>query len=155
GAEIFQFQAIVVLLGMAGLGVLLLSDRARQTIHAFVVRHFSKAQHDSVRTWTMLSRGLASVTDQASICSASAKLIAETFDVLSVTIWLLDEDRGRLVAAGSTAPQTTDRGVSGPREPLSCPASARLLERAAPFDVEGVGEPWAEELRQLNPTTFP
>src|SRR5262249_815970 len=75
--------------------------------------------------------------------------------VLSVTIWLLDEDRGRLVAAGSTAPQTTDRGVSGPREPLSCPASARLLERAAPFDGEGVGEAWAEELRQLNPATFP
>ena len=49
GAELFQFQAFVVLLGMAGLAVLLLSDRARQTIHAFVVRHFRKAQHDSVQ----------------------------------------------------------------------------------------------------------
>ena len=33
GAEVFQFQAFVVLLGMAGLAVLLLSDRARQRIH--------------------------------------------------------------------------------------------------------------------------
>src|SRR5439155_19296522 len=52
GAEIFQYQAFVVLLGMAGLAVLLLSDRVRQRIHVFVVRHFRKAQHDSARIWT-------------------------------------------------------------------------------------------------------
>ena len=54
GAESFQFQAFVVLLGMAGLAVLLLSDRLRQRIHGFVGRHFRKAQHDSVRIWTEL-----------------------------------------------------------------------------------------------------
>ena len=27
--------------------------------------------------------------------------------------------------------------------------------RSSPFDLEGIDEPWAEELRQLNPTTFP
>ena len=103
GAEMFQFQAFVVLLGMAGLAVLLLSDRARQTIHAFVVRHFRKAQHDSVRIWTLFSRRLASVTDQAGLCAVSAKLISETFDVLSVTLWLLDEEKGRFVVGASTA----------------------------------------------------
>src|SRR4029453_13939820 len=72
GAEIFQFQAVVVLLGMAGLAVLLLSDRARQKIHLFVGRHFRKAQHDSVGMWTSLSRSLASVKDQAGLCSVSA-----------------------------------------------------------------------------------
>ena len=32
-----------------------------------------KAQHDSVRIWTLFSRRLASVTDQAGLCAASAK----------------------------------------------------------------------------------
>ena len=105
GAELFQFQAFVVLLGMAGLAVLLLSDRARQRIHAFVVRHFRKAQHDSVRVWTLFSRRLASVTDQAGLCAVSAKLISETFDVLSVTLWLLDEEKGQFVVGASTARQ--------------------------------------------------
>ena len=107
GAELFQFQAFVVLLGMAGLAVLLLSDRARQRIHAFVVRHFRKAQHDSVRVWTLFSQRLASVTDQAGLCAVSAKLISETFDVLSVTVWLLDEEKGQLVVGASTARQRT------------------------------------------------
>ena len=110
GAEIFQFQAFVVLLGMAGLAVLLLSDRARQRIHVFVVRHFSKAQHDSVRIWTLFSRRLASVNDQAGLCAVSAKLISETFDVLSVTIWLLDEETGQLVVGASTARQAREAG---------------------------------------------
>jgi len=46
---LFQWQAIIVLVGMAGLAVLLLSDRTRQRIHVFVVRHFSKAKHDAAR----------------------------------------------------------------------------------------------------------
>ena len=59
GAESFQFQALVLLAGMAGLAVLLLSDRLRQRIQGFVGRHFGKAQHDSVRIWTGFSRRLA------------------------------------------------------------------------------------------------
>ena len=54
GAEVFQLQAFIVLLGMAGLAVLVLSDRARQQLHLFVARHFKKAQHDSVRIWTLV-----------------------------------------------------------------------------------------------------
>ena len=74
GAENFQFQAFVVLLGMAGLAVLLLSDRLRQRIHGFVCRHFARAQHDSVRIWTEFSRRLANVKDQAGLCAVSAQV---------------------------------------------------------------------------------
>ena len=133
GAEVFQLQAFVVLLGMAGLAVLLLSDRARQRLHLFVARHFRKAQHDSVRIWTSFSHGLARVTDQAGLCTVSAKLISETFDVLTVRLWLLDEETGVL-------PATVMAGLHG---------------RTSPFDIETVKETWAEELRRLNPSTFP
>ena len=154
GAEIFQFQAVVVLLGMAGLAVLLLSDRARQRIHVFVVRHFGKAQHDSARIWTLLSLRLASVTDQASLCNVSAKLISETFDVLSVTVWLPDEEKGRLVVGASTRGQPSRAsGVS--TDAASGAVIAGLQRKSSPFDLESVDEVWAEELRQLNTTVFP
>ena len=70
---------------------------ARQRIHTVVVRHFSKAQHDSTRLWTMCSQQLSGVKDQAVVCTVAAKLISETFDVLSVTIWLVDEGDQRLI----------------------------------------------------------
>ena len=155
GAEVFQLQAFIVLLGMAGLAVLVLSDRARQQLHLFVARHFKKAQHDSVRIWTSFSHGLAEVTDQRGLCSVSAKLISETFDVLTVTLWLFDEETEQFVLADSTgrAPDQTSTAQSG--YALSTRVTAGLHARSAPFDLENINEDWAEELRQLNPSTFP
>jgi putative PEP-CTERM system histidine kinase len=155
GAEIFQFQAVVVILGMAGLAVLLLSDRARQRMHVFVARHFRKAQHDSVRIWTLFSRRLARVKDQAGLCAVSVKLISETFDVLSVTIWLLDEEKGSLIVRASTAGHASDAGRTGPTDTASSAVTAGLRATLSPFDLEDIDEAWAEELRRLNSTAFP
>ncbi len=155
GAESFELQAFVVLLGMAGLAVLLLSDRLRQRIHDLVGRHFARAQHDSVRIWTEFSRRLANVKDQAGLCAVSARLISETFEVLSVTIWLLDEQKEQFIAGASTAPQPGEAATGNPPAAASSAVAAGLRVRPSPFDLEGVDEPWAEELRQLNPTTFP
>jgi len=152
GAEIFQFQAFVVLLGMAGLGLLLLSDRVRQSVHIFVARHFRKAQHDSVQIWSVFSRRLASVTDAASLCATSAKLISDTFEALSVTIWLVDQDKARLVMAASTSRQRHDESAD---DTLPSHAIIALVQRSAPFDLDAVNEPWAVRFRQSNPTQFP
>ena len=154
GAEIFQLQAFVVVLGMAGLAMLLLSDRARQRLHLFVARHFKKAQHDSVQIWTLFSRNLARITDQAGLCTVSAKLVSETFNVLSVTLWILDEQTGRLVMTNSTgrvADSAADDTAGGP---LSAAVTAGLHDRVAPFDLDAVDEAWTAELRQRNPITF-
>ena len=151
-AESFQLQAFVVLLGMSGLALLLLSDRARQRVHVFTVRHFKKAQHDSVQVWTLFSQRLASVKNEAQLSEASAKLISETFDVLSVTAWLHDEEVGRLEMLATTAPRSgldADATVADTGAVI-----AALKTRSAPFDLEDVNASWAEELRRLNPTTF-
>ena len=155
GTDLFQLQAFVVLVGMAGLAVLLLSDRARQTIHQFVARHFTKAQHDSVRVWTSFSRRLASVTDQASLCTVSAKLVSETFDVLSVTLWLRDEETGQFGIGDSTGRAPANADSPKPADTLSSAVAAGLQARLSPFDLEGINEGWAEELRQQNSTAFP
>ncbi len=155
GAESYQLEALAVLLGIAGLAVLLLSDRLRQRIHAFVDRHFTRAQHDSVRIWTEFSRRLANVKDQAGLCAVSARLVSETFEVLSVTIWLLGEPEEQLIAGASTAPQPGETTAGSPPAVASSDVVAGLRKRSSPFDLERVNEPWAEELRRLNPATFP
>src|SRR5688572_2218995 len=155
GAEVFQLQAFVVLLGMAGLAVLVLSDRARQRLHLFVARHFKKAQHDSVRIWTSFSHGLARVTDQAGLCSVSAKLISESFDVLTVTVWLLDDETGQFMLADSTGRVEGKPSPAHLGSALSAAVAAGLHGRSAPFDLENINEEWAAELRRLNPSMFP
>lgn len=153
GAEILQFQAFIVLLGMAGLGLLLLSDRVRQSVHLFVARHFRKAQHDSVQIWSVFSRRVASVTDAAALCATSAKLISETFEALSVTVWLLDQDKTRLVVGASTSGQREQNGAD--ELTLGGEVISGLAARSSSFDLEAVTEPWAAQFSQLNPTEFP
>ncbi|MGO9270527.1 MAG: XrtA/PEP-CTERM system histidine kinase PrsK [Terriglobia bacterium] len=155
GVGSFQFQAFVVLLGMAGLALLLLSDRLRQRIHSLVGRHFARAQHDSVRIWTEFSRRLANIKDQAGLVAAAARLVSDTFEVLSVTIWLLDDQKEQLIGAASTAPQPGEAIAANPLAAASNSVAAGLHARSSPFDLEKVNEPWAEELRRLNATTFP
>ena len=50
----------------------------------------------------------ANVKDQAGLCAASARLVSQTFEVLSVTVWLLDEQREQFAAVVSTAPQPAE-----------------------------------------------
>src|SRR5438309_3194447 len=150
GVESFQIEAFVVLLGISGVALLLLSDRLRQHIHKFIARHFARAQHDSVRVWTEFSRRLGNVKNQASLCTVSAKLVSETFEILSVTIWLRDDQKEQFVVGASTAP----KGCDNPQAVSSAFADA-LRVRSSPFDLERINEPWADELRQLNPTIFP
>jgi putative PEP-CTERM system histidine kinase len=155
GAASFQAVSFVVLLGVAGLAVLLLSDRLRQRVHGFVGQHFAGAQHDSVQIWTDFSRRLASVRDQAGLCAVSARLISETFEVLSVSIWLQDEHREQLMVGASTAPQAGEFAAGAAPAIASGAVGAALRLRSSPFDLEAVNEPWAEELRRLNSKAFP
>ncbi len=137
------------------LAALLFSDRLRQRVHRFVGRHFRKAQHDSVRIWAEFSRRLGGVRDQAGLCGVSARLISETFEALSVNIWLIDGQNEQLIRAASTAPQAGDANAGERVGTARNGVAAALGARSSPFDLEDVNEPWAEELRQLNPTTFP
>jgi putative PEP-CTERM system histidine kinase len=152
GAESFQVQAFVVLIGMAGLAVLLLSDRLRQGLQGFVGRHFGKAQHDSTRLWADLSRRLATVNDDRRLCTAAATLTATTFDVLAVSVGLGDVATGRLRLAAATAPAATRDEVDG--APGWNAIAAGLATHSTPFDLDKVDADWAQSLRELCPSTF-
>lgn len=155
GAESLQFQTFVVLLGMSGLALLLLSDRARQQIHLFTVRNFRKAQHDSLRIWTTLSARLTQVRDAAELGASAVTLVSETFEALSVTMWLVDPEAQQMSVVASTAPQHQRAGNEQPARSVSRAVIDGLSPRAAPFDLEDVLTPWAAELRQSNPSAFP
>ncbi len=152
GATFLQLQTIVVLVGLTGLALLLLSDRARQRLHIFTARHFRKAQHDSVRMWTTVSEQMGRVTDTRTLGNTTARLMADAFDVLSVSVWLVDSN-GHLQLVAATGRETD---VEGGRD-ISDNASvlAGLRDRTAPFDLDDAAGGWVQELRDRNPTNFP
>jgi putative PEP-CTERM system histidine kinase len=93
------------------------------------------------------------VKDQTGLCQAAAKLISETFDVLSVTVWLLNDEQERLVVRASTARQSAASAASA-SDTASHAVVDGLQTMSSPFDLETASGAWAEELRQSNSATF-
>jgi len=96
GATSFQLQAFLVLVAIALLAVFLLSEKIRQRIKRFVSRHFSRPQYDFRSIWTRFTQSTSNTIDDPTLCAASAELISETFNVLSVGVWLFDEEKSKL-----------------------------------------------------------
>ena len=150
----FQLQAFVVLLGIVILAVLLLSNRVRQNIRLFVSRHFKRPQHDFRQVWTRFTQCMSMVLDQSSLCVAATKLISETFNVLSVTIWLFDEQQQRLLFVASTLQSEGDASDAIPDLAGSNLNRTNLGKLSQPFDLEKAKGDWAEALRQMSSTQF-
>jgi putative PEP-CTERM system histidine kinase len=150
GAGSFKTQALLVLLGIGGLAVLLLSERIRQRIQRFVSRHFKRPQHDFRKVWLLFTQRMSGVIERDTVCATAAKLISETFNVLSVTIWRVDERRERLVFGASTSLVTSDN--------LELTLRSAMLPGARgnsqPFNLEELKDEWAENLKKLNAAKF-
>jgi len=81
-------------------------------------------------------------------------MISETFHVLSVTIWLVDEQMQQLVCSASTSlagSKISDRAGSPAkiREML-----AVLRTRNMPFDIDASSEGWVEVIKEFSPDYF-
>ena len=97
---------------------------------------------------------MTGILDHDTVCSNAAKLISETFNVLSVTIWRVDEQKEKLVFGASTALMARD--AAGENSWLSLksatPPVARKISR--PFNLEEVKEEWAENLKRVSAPQF-
>lgn len=151
GLKSIQTQAFLVLAGLTILAVGLLSERFRQGVGRFVSEHFHRPGHDSREIWTRLTERTANVLDEPGLCGATARLISETFQILSVTIWLAEESAGRFTVGGSSAQAMAE---AAPSVPVTGPIREGLLRIGRAFDLEETREPWAEPLRQLALTKF-
>jgi putative PEP-CTERM system histidine kinase len=145
----FPITAFFVLVGVAILAVLLLSDRAQQSVQLFVSRHFKRPQHNFRQIWARFTRSLSVALDETALGTITARLISETFDALSVSTWLFDEQGGRLIRASSTSDaehvhsDDVTGSIAGKELDLS-----ELIKLSRPFDLKSAKEKWARDLME-------
>ncbi len=154
-AKNFQLQAVLILFGIALLAALLLSDRLRQVIGRFISRHFQRPQHDFRKIWSRFTSSTGNLLDQPALCAAAAKLTSETFDALSVSVWLWEARGEKAILAASTARSAQEytpaaEGESASME-LALPDPGLTSQ---PFDLETARGTWAEALRAATRPQF-
>jgi putative PEP-CTERM system histidine kinase len=153
GVRHFQAQVFLVLIGLAGLAALLLSDRVRQARRRLISRHFSRPQHDFRKVWTLFTERISNISDESALCGAVAKLVCDTLDVLSVTIWLVKNDGHQLALGASTSQSRKGGGESQVLTREDGLEMGSLQKQSVPFDLEAADETW-EILRKANQPEF-
>ena len=153
GSRTFHLQALFVLVAMAAFGILLFSERVKQRLELLVSRHFRRPQHNFRAVWTTLTERLTRAHGEPGLCTTVATVVCETFNALSVTIWLLSEREGRLTVGASTAASQgheTDAGAT-------ILSDGDLLDLHAvrqPCDLENVTATWGERIRAISSRQF-
>jgi putative PEP-CTERM system histidine kinase len=155
GSSSFSFQAFLLLIALVILGLLSLSDRVRLSVKRFVSQHLRKPVYDVRKLWRTFSEATAGRVEEADLCRVAVKWIAETFEVLSVTIWLVPQRGGPLAFGASTALSEKEAELLiQPKERVMEPLE-KLQEHAAPIDIDANRHPWLETVREWHPTKFP
>jgi putative PEP-CTERM system histidine kinase len=151
----FQLKAFVMLVALVLLAALLLSDHARLHLKRFVSRHLQRPLYDYRSVWRTFTEGTARRVEQSELCAALVKLVSEVFQALSVTIWLVDERKVKLVFAASTSLSQARAAqlVLAPDE--AAQVIAALSGHREPVDLDTSKEMWASALRRSHPEQFP
>ncbi len=154
GDNTFALKSFVGLVALVLLAVLLQSDRVRQMLRRFVSRHFQRPLYDYRTMWQKFNEGTASRVERADLCRSFVKLVADMFEALSVTIWLIDEKGESLVLGASTSLSEAQIRDIGPQPHDSGEVIRHFQMHNEPADIEASRSPWAVSLRQWNPGEF-
>jgi putative PEP-CTERM system histidine kinase len=146
-------NSLLLLLAMVGAASLLLSDRIRQRAKQWTSVHFRRPRHDYRQVWNRFNDQTLARTEVHPFCRAVAELVAETFESLSVSLWLADPGRLRLRLGGSTA--LTGREADGPGAMEEAGEVLQALASAdQPIDLNQNRAPWSRDLLEANPDSF-
>jgi putative PEP-CTERM system histidine kinase len=154
GSENLPLQALIILVALVGLAILLMSDRLRQQLQRAVSRHLLRPLHDYRSLWTLFAERTASLVTRDSLCREVARLVSETFNVLSVTIFLFDDQKQQLVFGASTSlsEDTAKKILQTKGAEIGCISEAQIT--GDPVDLDRSKEPWVVSLKNLNPDHF-
>ena len=154
GDAAFTLKAFVILVGLVLLTILLLSDRVRLHTSRLISRHFQRPLYDYRTVWRKFTEGTASCVTQKELCQAAVKLTADVFQVLSVTMWQVDEKNEQLVFAASTFLSEARADALNPKNCDVAGVISALRKYPGPMDIDSSKEQWAATLRLCHPDEF-
>ena len=147
-------KAFIVLVALVLLAILLLSDQVRMHTRRFVSRHFQRPLYDYRTVWRRFTEGTASCVKQTELSQAAVKLVTDIFQALSVSLWLVDEKKEKLIFAASTFLSEARGNSLNPENAESFEVINALSNHPNPVDIDTSKESWAAVLRKCHPDEF-
>ena len=144
----FLVEVLVVFLSLLGITIILMSGRLRELIKRFVSLHFKRPKHDYRKVWTSFTHQTASLIGIREVCAAVTKMVADTFGVPCVTIWLVDESQENLTLGGSTVFSSTELGEFVRDKKAVKEYIQAMRNQQMPIDLDQTEMDWARNLKE-------
>jgi len=154
GVSAFAIKTMVILALLVVLAVLLQSDRVRLLLRRVISRHFQRPMHDYRTVWHQFTEATAARVEQTEFCRAVVRLLADIFQSLSVTLWVVDDRREELTLAASTSVTEAYARETRPEAAGTAAILHYFRSHSEPVDFEEVRGEWAEALRRCHPDEF-
>lgn len=154
GDTSFQAKAFIIMVALIGLTILGLSERVRLYARRFISRYLQRPLYDYRTVWRSFTEATASRVTQEALCEAATRQIADVFQALSVTIWLVDEKREHLDFAASTSLMSAAARDILPQKEEAIAIIRAMQENSDARDFDSATESWAVALRRCHPTQF-
>ena len=145
-----NISIFLIFVAIIGIASVLLSDRLRLKRKRFISRHFKRPQYDYQKIWENFTEKTATVTQTDTLCNVIVGMVSETLEILSVSIWLVDEKQERLSFGGSTVftqtqfEKLTFYGQGG------AALIRAMIGQTMPVDLKGrTDDDWVNDLNHL------
>ena len=136
----------LIFLTVAALAVYLLSDRMRIKRKRFISRHFKRPLYDYRNIWEDFTKNTASVTSTEVLCQIIVKMVSDALEILSVTIWLVDEKQKTLYLGGSTVFDSQQMARTEFFKDGGTRLIAAMSDQTMPVDLKGRGDDWISDI---------
>src|SRR5690606_20657573 len=133
------------------LAAFLLSDRLRIKRKRFISRHFKRPQYDYQQIWGDFTQRTASVTTTNDLCSIIVKMVSDTLQILSVSIWLVDEKQEQLSFGGSTVYTAAQFEEMHYFRQGGSKLIRAMSNQTMPVDLKGREDDWVSDLAHAYP----
>jgi putative PEP-CTERM system histidine kinase len=126
----------------------------RLYLKRFVSRQFQRPMHDYRTVWRSFTQATARHLEHSELSRVVATLISDLFQVLSVSIWLVDDKReGLLLAASTSLSQSRDEELN-PQGSRVTELIRALKEHPDPLDIDNSSHESSRVLRRGHPAQF-
>jgi putative PEP-CTERM system histidine kinase len=119
-----------------------------------VSRHFQRPLHDYRTVWLRFTEATASRVELPEFSRAVVKLLADIFQSLSVSLWILNDRRDEFQLAGSTSLAESRARSLQPSATETVAIAEYFRTHAEPLDIEDQSADWAAALRRCHPDEF-
>ena len=148
GSASLPITAFLLFAAIMSLGSILLSGNLRLKRKRLVSRLFDRPHYDYQEVWSRFTETTSSLTTSRALCNAVVRVVSETLNCLSVSIWLVDDGRDALVFGASTdLTQERARAMK-----LTNRSGADLImalwDQDVPVDFKSTRDNWVPDFRE-------